>query len=174
MRRVALQLAQLDPHQDAAKVEKLVQRVWRELRADVRAVVGRHRPYIASLSPKKAEELAKIANVLNNKTPETWSDKAWKDNKKREWLRIRKYGREVARKADELDEDGLAAGSVYVFGTDAAPAYLRSLWRRLDQWGADKHGVRLRTFQSWRRKLQKRGELGERPERPPARRIHRH
>jgi hypothetical protein len=74
-------------------------------------------------------------------------------------------------KVDKVDSEGLVTGDIYVLEGPAAPGYVRGLEKRLDEWGAARHGVTLATFRSWRTKLRKAGLLGTPPPRGRAKRV---
>jgi hypothetical protein len=175
LRRLALGLAQQEGLAEET-IEHAPQSVPLPLRPAFRLIIGRHTRYLVwpsrhPLPEEKAKKLARIAVILSRKPRAMWSAWAWKLNDCRAKLRAECYGRGYARKADDASEDGLETPSVYVFAGNATPGYLRSLWKALDQWGADKHGVKLPTFRSWRTKLQKRDELSAPRPREQARRV---
>jgi hypothetical protein len=150
---------------EMSKLDKLLQRVPPELRGPFRSIVGRHcrcilRPLRHPFPPEKARELAALVSDLQEMpNRERWSRKGGAKLDRIMELRAQKYGLSIAHRIDHDLEDGLGAAGVQVLVRNATPAYLRGLWRVLDQWGADRLGVTLATFRSWRTKLRKSGDL---------------
>lgn len=152
-----------------------------ELREEFRsiAIPGRHRRYGYRRRPLSREEQKELATCLDA-LRETLSRKADKDTWTREeWqpldrvmeLRSVVYAPSAVRKIEARGGDGLATLNVSVLEGPATPAYVRGLPKRLDEWGAARHGVPLPTFRSWRTKLRKDGLLRTPPPRGRAKRV---
>jgi hypothetical protein len=178
LRQWALRLAQLDPKKAAAKVEGIILGVVPlELRSAFRPVVERHLPYIpgGSLSPEETTALVRASGLLSQKDREELSNEETGLVERRADLLARLHGKNRIIK-EEVQKSGPSMPSAFALDVSRPPAYLRGLWRRLDEWGAAKHNTTVRTFRSWRTKLRQSKEL-EAPEAGPRgrrTRVHRH
>jgi hypothetical protein len=146
-----------------------------ELRGDFRSIFGRHRRYgrRQTLSRVEANELVKGVDYLRDLLNEMPDRQAWTAEEMSKFDRVVELhsaalGPSIARK---IDSDGLVTRDIHVLEGPKAPAYVRGLWKRLDEWGAARHEVTLPTFRSWRTKLRKAGLLGTPPPRGRAKRV---
>jgi hypothetical protein len=182
LRRIALVLAPGELAPD--EVKPILASLPIELRENFRLIVGKHRRYVVEplrhtqrqLTPRLQQELALLARTMREKAnPDNWSRHEWVRFGFAPQLRTAKYGPSTARKIarNRALPNGLYSPSVTVLAGNLLPAYLRGLWRDLDQWGCAKHGVTLSTFRSWRTKLRKAGDLREPAPREQARRVRR-
>jgi acetyl esterase len=130
-----------------------------ELREDFRLIIWRHRRYgrRQTLSRAAVNELVRGVDYirdLRNRKPDsdTWTREEWGEQ-------------------DYVVELTAARNIPVTLEGSERPAYVRGLWKRLDEWGAARHRVTLPTFRSWRTKLRKAGLLATPPPRGRAKRV---
>jgi hypothetical protein len=181
LRRISLVLASGDL--PAEERDAILASLPVELREDFRSIGGRHRRYgrRRSLSREDVKELVTgfdtLRETLSRKPDsDTWTRDEWAARDHVVELRFAAYGPSTARKIEEIGKarkiaDALATADVVVMEGPATPTYVRGLPKRLDEWGAKRHGVTLATFRSWRTKLRKDGWLSTPPPRGRAKRV---
>jgi hypothetical protein len=182
LNRLSLVLAQGDLPPD--EQELILASLPAELRDDFRSIVGQHRRYgrRRQLSRGAARELVRgityIRGLVNRKPDrQAWTLVEMSEFDRVVELRATALGpsatckikklikSQICRRAGSCDDEGLieiefaTRDDIHVLEGPAAPAYVRGIPERLDEWGAARHEVTLPTFRSWRTKLRKDGWL---------------
>jgi hypothetical protein len=176
LRRISLILAHGDlPSEER---EPILASLPAELQEDFRSIIGRHRRYgrRQMLSRAETNELVKGVDYLRDLLNRTSDRQEWTPEEMSKFDRVVELrrvalGPSTIRKVDEVDSNGAATRDIPVLEGPAAPGCVRGLEKRLDEWGAARHGVTLTTFRSWRTKLRKVGLLSTPPPRGRAKRV---
>jgi hypothetical protein len=123
-----------------------------ELRGLMRSVIGRHLRYrdVTGLTDAEQRRLAALTVRLDNKPSETWTANDRRKDLERERLRVKQHGRANIEQANLSQMRGTGASGVATLARVVTPTYLGGLWRAFDTWGAQQHGITVRTFRHWR------------------------